>query len=101
MSGQGSKAKVHAPGKPDIDIESFMAAEMLKTCPWVAISLENGKAAVIRIFAKGEFHVGIMQIRAIAPPENCTIEIQARLGKMLGNSHAHAGKIGYINWYLI
>ncbi|HML25864.1 MAG TPA: DUF362 domain-containing protein, partial [Methanomethylovorans sp.] len=95
------KAKVHAPGKPDIDIESCTGcSKCIKTCPWDAISLENGKAAVNKDLCKGELPcLESCRFGAIAPPENCTNEIQARLGEAaLGPVKLLPGKIGYINW---
>jgi hypothetical protein len=95
------KAKVHAPGKPDIDIESCTGCgKCINTCPWDAISLENGKANVNKNLCKGELScLESCRFGAIAPPENCTTEMQARLGEAaLGPFRLLPGKIGYINW---
>lgn len=95
------KAKVHAPGKPDINIESCTGCgKCIKTCPWDAISMENGKAGVNKDLCKGELScLESCRFGAIAPPENCTTEIQARLGEAaLGPVKLLPGKIGYINW---
>ena len=95
------KAKVHAPGKPDIDLESCVGCgKCLKACPWGAISLENGKANVDKQLCKGELScLESCRFGAIRPPEGCTTEMQARLGEAaLGPLKLLPGKIGYINW---
>ncbi|OPY19427.1 MAG: Ferredoxin [Methanomethylovorans sp. PtaU1.Bin093] len=95
------KAKVHAPGKPDIDTESCIGCgKCIRTCPWDAIYLENGKAFVDKSMCKGELScIGSCNFDSIMPPENCTTEIQARLGEAaLGPVKLLPGKIGYINW---
>jgi hypothetical protein len=95
------KAKVHSPGKPDIYPEKCTGCgKCIKTCPWDAISLENGKACVDKNKCKGELScIESCKFGAIVPPENCTTEIQARLGEAsLGPLRLLPGKIAYINW---
>ncbi len=95
------KAKVHAPGKPDIDMERCIGCgKCIKTCPWDAISLKNGKANVDKNLCKGELScLGSCQFDSIRPPEDCTTEMQALLGEAaLGPLKLLSEKIGYINW---
>ena len=98
---KAGKAKVHAPGKPDIDLESCIGCgKCLQACPWDAISLENGKANIDKNLCRGEQScLGSCRFEAIVPSEGHTTEIQARLGEAaLGPLKLLPGKIGYINW---
>lgn len=98
---KAGKAKVHAPGKPDIKLENCVGCgKCVKACPWDAISLENGKANIDRNLCRGEQScLGSCRFEAIVLPEGHTTEIQARLGEAaLGPLKLLYGKIGYINW---
>jgi len=95
------KAKIHAPGIPEVDSEKCVGCgDCIDCCPWNVISLVDGKAKIDQKKCKGETAcMSACKYGAIESPEDYFIPLQEMLAEgAMGPVKALDSKIGYINW---
>ncbi|WP_406662252.1 DUF362 domain-containing protein [Methanolobus sp. ZRKC3] len=98
---KAGKAKVHAPGIPEVDAEKCVGCgACVKYCPWDVINLESGKAIIDKSKCKGETAcMTACKYAAIASPAGYFKPLQELLGEAsMGPVKALGSRIGYINW---